>query len=362
MTTKPVDESKRNFLKFAGGVAVVGGFLLIAGKSIHHGAVKQVSTVARALPKVFKRLPSLPLDPALHIEGLSSLITPTTSFFQIDTAASVPIIDSSQWSLKISGMVKNPITLTYQELLARPLFELDNTLSCVSNPVGGELVGNARWLGARLDDLIRESDPDAGADQILASSDDGFSAGFPLNLLDGRDAMIAIGMNGSALPPKHGFPARLIVPGLYGYVSATKWVTRIELTTFKLKEGFWISRGWSTLAPVKMESRIDLPVEGSRIPPGKFTFAGVAWAPGDPADSVASVEVQIDGGPWLSATLGPELSSTTWRQWWLDHEVVAGSHVIVVRASSSKGQDQTSIRQNVAPNGAQGWHSVNFRV
>lgn len=362
MTAKPVDQSKRNFLKFAGGLTVIGGFLLIAGKSAHHGAVKQVTTAARALPKIFKRLPSLPPDPAAHIKGLSSLITPTDSFFQIDNTSSVPVIDSSTWSLKIAGMVKNEITLSYQQLLARPLFELDNTLSCVSNSVGGPLVGNARWLGVRLDDLIREADPRTGADQVLASSGDGFSAGFPLSVLDGRDAMIAIGMNGAVLPPKHGFPARIIVPGLYGYVSATKWITQIELTTFAAKQGFWISRGWSTLAPVKMESRIDLPAVGSRIPPGKFTFAGVAWSPGDPTDGIALVEVQIDNGPWLAATLGPELSSTTWRQWWLDHEMFAGSHVVVVRATSLKGEIQSSVRQNVAPNGAQGWHSVSFRV
>jgi DMSO/TMAO reductase YedYZ molybdopterin-dependent catalytic subunit len=362
MSSKPVDQSKRSFLKFVGGAAVIGGLLLVSGRTLQSKAIKQISTTVKALPKLFKGLPQLPTDPADHIEGLSKLITPADSFFQIDTATSIPTIDPSTWSLKISGMVKNPITISYQQLITRPLFELDNTLSCVSNPIGGPLVANARWVGVRLDDLIREAAPTMDADQILASSDDGFSAGFPLSTLDGRDAMIAIGMNGVALTPKHGYPARLVVPGLYGYVSATKWVTEIELTRFDLKQGFWISRGWSTLAPIKMESRIDLPIEGSRVPPGKCTFAGIAWAPATSDGGIARVQLQIDGGPWLSAELGPELSATTWRQWWLDHQVTAGNHVVVVRAENSHGVVQTSVRENVAPNGAQGWHSVNFLV
>ncbi len=356
---KPKDQSRRDFFKFAAGALVIGGGVFFAGTLGHTRTIKQIQKVAQKLPKVFKRLPPLPVDPAVKINGLSPLISPNKSFFQIDTGGGAPIIDPDTWTLKIDGMVKNPITVTYKDLLSRPLFELDNTLSCVSNPVGGLLVGNARWIGVRLDDLIREAMPTARADQVLASSDDGFGAGFPLSVLDGRDAMIAIGMNGEVLPGKHGYPARLIVPGLYGYVSATKWVTHIELTRFDIKQGYWISQGWSALAPIKMGSRIDVPQQGSQIAGGKTTIAGVAWAPDD---GVSAVEVQVDNGEWVTASLGPELAATSWRQWWLETDFNSGNHGVTVRARNSRGEVQTQTPADVLPNGAQGWHSVNFSV
>lgn len=299
-----------------------------------------------------KTLPAIPADPANEIPGLTKLVTSNANFFQIDTTAYPPRIDAAKWSLQITGMVKRPITITYEELLKRPLFESDNTLSCVSNPVGGPLISNARWLGARLDDLINEAGPLSNADQILSSSDDGFSAGFPLSVLDGRDAMIAIGMNGEVLSDEHGYPARLIVPGLYGYVSATKWVTKIELTRFDIKKGYWIERGWSVLAPVKMESRIDTPL--APINPGQTKIAGVAWAP---INGVGKVQVRIDEN-WFDANLGPELSNTTWRQWWLDWNAKKGSHTLTVRVVSKTGEIQPESKEGVLPDGAQGWHSV----
>jgi len=355
----PSGRSRRQILAMAGGLGVAGAALLAGGTLFKKQGAKVVQKLQTILPLPTKALPPLPADPALTIPGLTPLITPSNHFFQIDTATSIPSIDISSWRLTITGMVKNPITLTYSDLLKRPLFELDDTLSCVSNPVGGFLVGNARWLGCRLDDLIKEAGPLASADQLLSRSEDDFTAGFPLANLDGRDAMIAVGMNGAPLPPRHGYPARIIVPGLYGYVSATKWLTSIEITRFDAEEGYWISRGWSRLGPIKMESRIDLPADGATVDKGATHIAGVAWAPNS---GVKSVEVKIDGGPWLPATLGPQLSGTTWRQWWLPWDAVSGSHTIVCRATNANGEVQTPTVADVAPNGASGWHSVQITV
>ncbi|MBI3430247.1 MAG: molybdopterin-dependent oxidoreductase, partial [Actinobacteria bacterium] len=248
---------------------------------------------------------------------------------------------------------------TYKELSARPVFELDDTIACVSNEVGGYLVGNARWLGVRLDDLINEAVPSSTADQIMGYSSDGFSAGFPLAALDGRDAMIAIGMNGEPLPLKHGFPARIIVPGLYGYVSATKWLTYIELTRFDKKQGYWVPRGWSAEGPIKTQSRIDTPQNGGSIRVGKIAIAGVAWAP---TRGITRVEVKINNAPWRDATLGPELAKTTWRQWWIDWDATSGKSTIAVRATDGTGLTQSSKIVPLAPNGAEGWHTINVTV
>jgi len=351
-------KSRRQVLKYAGGAGALGGLMLLSGQSVKTHSLNVIKRLAIKLPKATHPLPALPVDPASSIRGLSTLITPNNEFYQIDIAINAPIFDVEAWTLTINGLVKHPITLTYAELLKRPLFELDDTMSCVSNPVGGPLVGNARWLGCRLDDLIREAGPLSSVDQILSSSSDGFSAGFPLNLLDGRDAMIAVGMNGQPLPIKHGFPARIIVPGLYGYVSATKWLTNIELTRFDIKQGFWISRGWSQLGPIKMESRIDYPIDGASVPAGKFRFAGVAWAP---LSGISSVQLGIDGD-WKDATLGPSLSGTTWRQWWFDWNTTGGKHLVQVRAVSVSGEVQTQAVADVAPNGASGWHSIKVSV
>ena len=349
-------KSRRQVLKYAGGAGALGGLMLLSGQSVKTHSLNVIKRLAIKLPKATHPLPDLPTDPASSIRGLSTLITPNNEFYQIDIAINAPIFDVEAWTLTINGLVKNPITLTYADLLKRPLFELDDTMSCVSNPVGGPLVGNVRWLGCRLDDLIREVGPLSSSDQILSSSSDGFSAGFPLDLLDGRDAMIAVGMNGQALPIRHGFPARVIVPGLYGYVSATKWLTNIELTRFDIKQGFWISRGWSQLGPIKMESRIDYPQDGAHVPVGTFRFAGVAWAP---LAGIASVQLAIDG-LWKNATLGPSLSGTTWRQWWFDWDTTAGKHVVEVRAISVSGEVQTKQLADVAPNGASGWHAIHI--
>ena len=352
-------KSRREFLLVLGGGGILGALYLATSGAIKDQGAKVVHKLQAILPRPAKTLPAVPLDPAQGIPGLSKLITPNIDFYRIDVADNIPVIDINTWTLKITGMVKNPHTLTYSDLLKRPLFELDDTLSCVSNPVGGIYIGNARWLGCRLDDLIREAEPLDGADQILSSSEDGFSAGFPLASLDGRDAMIAVGMNGEVLPLVNGYPARIVVPGLYGYVSATKWLTNIELTRFDQKQGYWISRGWSQLAPVKIESRIDTPVNGSKVAPGEQFIAGVAWAPNA---GVKEVQVQINGGRWLTANLGPQLSGTAWRQWWINWSATTGTYKIAVKAISATGEVQTPVVKDVLPDGAQGWHTIEVEV
>ncbi len=359
---KPRNPTRRELFGILGALGIAGG----VAATIGHGAksattgIKKLGTAAVnkfkfALPTAQKPLPALPTDPATTIDGLSPLITPNAGFYQIDIGDNPAPIDPATWELKITGMVKNPMTITFADLLKRPMFELDDTISCVSNDVGGFLIGNARWLGCRLDDLIKEAQPLPSADQVLSSSSTGFSAGFPLTALDGRDAMIAIGMNGEPLPEKHGFPARLIVPGLYGYVSATKWVTQIELTRFDIKTGYWQPRGWAVLGPTKMESRIDYPANGATLTPGSAHIAGVAWAP---LSGIKAVQVRINEGDWIDAELGPVLSGTAWRQWWIKWNASKGDQTIVARAINNDGTVQTSTIKDSLPDGAQGWHTI----
>ena len=339
------------------GVGAVAAISL--GKVLRNSAGAQLQRLNIALPKPLKFLPPPPTDPALTIPGLSKLFTPNSEFYRIDTALVIPNISIDTWRLRIDGMVKNSHEYTYSELTSRPIFEMDDTIACVSNDVGGNLVGNARWLGIRLDDLIKEAAPNARADQVMGYSTDGFSAGFPLSILDGRNAMIAFGMNGELLPVSHGFPARIIVPGLYGYVSATKWLTRIEITRFDQKQGYWIPRGWSALGPIKTQSRIDTPRDGSSIKAGNVAIAGVAWAP---TRGISRVEVRIGNSPWQDATLGPEVAKTTWRQWWITWPATAGNESISVRATDETGTLQSSKIVDTAPNGAEGFHTIKVQV
>lgn len=343
-------------------VGIVGASAVVAtsmGKFLQSRVSAQLQRLNIILPTPFRSLAAPPVDPALTIPGLTTLFTSNKEFYRIDTAISVPNIDLESWRLKIDGFVNNPLEFTYEELSAMPIIELDDTIACVSNEVGGTLVGNARWLGVRLDDLIREARPSSTADQIMGYSSDGFSAGFPLAALDGRDAMIAIGMNGEPLPLEHGFPARIIVPGLYGYVSATKWLTLIELTRFDKKQGYWVPRGWSAQAPIKTQSRIDTPQNGSYLTVGKAAIAGVAWAP---TRGIIRVEVRVNNEPWRDATLGPELAKTTWRQWWIDWTATPGQASISVRATDGMGHTQSSNIVPLAPNGAEGWHTISVSV
>ena len=354
--TRIGDVDRRRFLT-AAGVAIGGSAVIgYAGR-----ALGENSSVNSARNAVVLPTPSGPpaVGPAgADVEGLSYVVS-NDAFYRIDTALIVPRIDPKEWQLKIFGRVRKPMTITFDELLKRPMIERYVTLSCVSNEVGGDLVGNAKWLGVPLKDLIDEVGPDAGTDQMVSRSDDGFSAGTPTQaILDGRDAMIAIGMNGQPLPIEHGFPARLVVPGLYGYVSATKWVTEIEFTTFADFDAYWVPRGWSQQAPIKTESRIDKPRAGT-ISAGSTVIAGVAWAP---HRGISKVEVQVDDGPWQLATLGQVASVDTWRLWSLPWTATSGAHTLRVRATDNAGDTQTANEAPPEPDGATGWHQIGVTV
>ena len=348
--------NRRQFLGTAAGVTagavVIGG----AARWLRSQGAAAAERLKIVLPRATQPLPDPPAAVELGVAGAAPFFTPTSEFYRIDTALTVPRVDLSTWTLEVMGEVSTPITLSYEQLLERPMIEADITIACVSNEVGGDLIGTARWLGCRLDDLLKEAGVSATADQIVGRSVDGFTAGFPTALLDGRDALVAIAMNGEPLPAKHGFPARLIVPGVYGYVSATKWLSQIELTTFEAFQGYWIPRGWSVDGPIKTQSRIDTPRNGSRVTAGtKVPIAGVAWAP---IRGISKVEVRIDNGEWQEATLGQEYQKTTWRQWKLDWTPSSGEHKIAVRATDGEGQTQTDQIAPVAPDGATGWHTI----
>jgi len=356
MVTRMNAANRRQFLGTAAGLAVGAAAVGGLGRWLRDRGVAAAQRLKVVLPSAATPLPEPPAGVDVGVAGVAPFFTPNDGFYRIDTALSVPSVDLDAWSLQVAGDVSRPIRLSYDELLARPMIELDCTLACVSNEVGGGLVGNARWLGCRLDDLLTEAGVGKGADQIVGRSVDGFTAGFPTALLDGRDAIVAVGMNGEPLPAAHGFPARLVVPGVYGYVSATKWLAQIELTTFARFEGYWIPRGWAVEGPIKTQSRIDTPRPGARIAGGDpVAIAGVAWAP---TRGIARVQVRIDGGEWQDATLGEEYADTTWRQWRTTWTPRPGQHRIEVRATDGDGETQTEVRTPVAPDGASGWHTI----
>jgi DMSO/TMAO reductase YedYZ molybdopterin-dependent catalytic subunit len=352
--------ARRRFLT-ASGIAVVtaaaGG---LVGRELITRHNVNAARAALRFPKPAVPAPPLPPGSNLNIPGLSSFITPDGSFYRVDTALLVPEVDPTTWQLRIHGMVQRELTLTFDQLLRRPLIEDYVTLTCVSNPVGGPYVGNALWLGARLADLIRQARPLAGASQLLCTSVDGFTSGTPLEVvLDGRDALLAVAMNGQPLPVEHGFPARMVVPGLYGYVSATKWVTDIEVTTFASANAYWVQRGWSQQAPIKTESRIDVPGSGATLAPGRTPVAGVAWAQ---HKGIAAVEVRVDAGPWREARLAAVPDIDTWRQWVWQWDATPGNHVIEARATDKTGYTQTAVQAPPPPNGASGYPSVTVTV
>lgn len=294
------------------------------------------------------------------VEGLTPLVQPNDRFYKIDTTLFSPRVDPDGWTLRIDGMVDRPLEFTLDQLFERELVERPVTLSCVSNEVGGSLVGNAVWRGIPLAELLDEAGVQEGATQVVGRSVDGWDCGFPTELVyDGREALVALTMNGEPLPIDHGFPARLVVSGLYGYVSATKWLESITLTTWADFDGYWIPRGWSKEGPVKTQSRIDVPRDGRPIPPGRVAIAGIAWAP---SLGIRQVEVQIDDGPWVAAELGDEMSDDTWRQWVHPWDATPGGHVIRCRATDGTGETQTDVRTRPDPNGASGWHTIRVSV
>jgi DMSO/TMAO reductase YedYZ molybdopterin-dependent catalytic subunit len=351
---------RRGFLAVTGiaaGIAV----LALAGSRVVSAGASAVNAVREKirLPAARTAAAPVPAGADLRLDGLAPYITPNPEFYRIDTALRVPQLEPADWSLEVHGMVDEPFTITWDELLAMPLEEHHVTLACVSNTVGGDLIGNALWLGYPVRALLERAKPQAGADMVLSRSDDGFTAGTPLEVLQDPDraSLLAIGMNGEALPVDHGFPARLVVPGLYGYVSATKWVTSLKVTTFDADQGYWTPRGWSALGPIKVQSRIDVP-RGSAAP-GAVTVAGVAWAQ---HTGIGKVEVRADDGAWVTAELAETVGSDTWRQWRASIDLDAGDHTLAVRATDADGLVQTEAEAPPAPDGATGWHTVQVSV
>ncbi|MEV4727694.1 molybdopterin-dependent oxidoreductase [Micromonospora humida] len=353
-------ESRRRFLRGAG---LLAGVATVAGLGGHWLAGRRGVSAAReavALPTPSAVAPTVPAGADLSLAQLAPYTTPNGGFYRIDTALVVPQVDPETWRLRIHGRVRNPIELTFAELLARPMVERYVTLACVSNEVGGDLIGNARWLGVPIRELLDEAEPEEGADQVVGRSVDGWTCGTPTAALrDGRDALLAVGMNGEPLPVEHGFPVRMVVPGLYGYVSACKWVTELELTSFADFDAYWVPRGWSAQGPVKTQSRIDTPRARNRLTTGEVTVAGVAWAQ---HRGISRVEVRVDGGAWQEATLAPTVSVDTWVQWSWRWAAPPGEHTLQVRATDRDGETQTPLTAPVAPDGATGWHSVTVTV
>ena len=349
--------SRRGFLALSGAAAVAAAGMGTAGRLLQRSTGSIKARASLVLPKARKPLAAAPAGVSVpELNDATPFFTPNNKFYRIDTALEVPKIDVDTWELKIKGMVGQERTYTYEDLLSRNLVERDITLTCVSNEVGGILMGNARWLGVPLKELLDEAEVQNGATQIVGRSVDGWTSGFPTKLaMDGRDAMVAIAMNGEPLPFAHGFPARLIIPGIYGYVSATKWLTEIELTTLEDFDAYWVPRGYAKEAPIKLASRIDVPRGLSTIPAGKAAVAGVAWAQ---TVGIAKVEVKIDDAEWKEAVLADEQSVDTWRQWHLEWDATTGSHSISVRATDKNGKLQQEDRKAPLPNGATGWHQI----
>lgn len=352
--------TRRRVLAAGAAVGGTAGLALLGAWGARHRA-EPAGVETAALPPAADPTPSLEgAGEVFAIEGLSPLVTPTADFFRIDEALVPPSVHPDRWRLRITGMVATPLEFSYDQLLAEPLVERHITLACVSAEVGGPLVGNARWLGVRLADLLERAGVASGATQVVGRSVDGFTAGFPIEAaLDGRDALVAVAMNGRPLTRIHGFPARLVVPGLYGYVSATKWLREIELTTWEAFDAYWVERNWAARAPVKVQARIDVPRPYGRVVAGRRPLAGVAWAPGR---GIAKVEVQVDDGPWREARLGPSIGDDAWRQWSSEWTATRGRHEITVRATTGDGELQTAVKQAAFPDGATGRHSVEVRV
>ena len=346
--------TRRLFMIGGAGVALGG-----LGLGVVEGAVRPAA-VGR--PPIDLPPPTatstLPAGLETQISGLTPLRTPIEDFYRIDIALSVPRREAEDWELVIDGMVRNPLTITFDELLAMPMVERDITLTCVSNPIGGPYVGSTRWQGVLVADIIRRADPEARAEQVLSSGADGFSASTPLDvLLDGRDAMIAVAMDGEPLTRVHGFPARLLTPGLYGYVGATKWLEKLTLTTFDEAQAYWTRRGWGEQGPVKTATRIDVP--GNQLKAGETQIAGIAWAT---HRGIEKVEVRVDDGDWQEAILGEDVGVDYWRQWHLPWQATSGTHQITARAIDNNGDVQTDAVQDVLPDGPTGYHVRTVQV
>ena len=361
-TMTAASPSRRRFFVITGVIGAAGAAAVATGQTMLALTLDAGAAVSKlVLPTPTKKAPPIPATAHPDVDGLTPFVTDPKDFYRIDTALAPPVIDPQEWSLRIHGMVETEVTLTMDDLLDLPLDEHHITLTCVSNPVGGDLVGNATWLGYPVRELLRQAKPHKDADMVLSHSFDGFSASTPIEALtDDRASLLAVGMNGAPLPPEHGFPARLVVPGLYGFVSATKWVTELEVTRFDEKTAYWTDRGWDAKAPILVASRIDVPRPLGNVPAGNIAVAGTAWAQ---RSGIKRVEVKLDDGEWTSAELGDEVNIDTWRQWTTGFsDVEAGSHTVTVRAIDNDGNVQTPKRRKSIPNSATGHHHIQFRA
>jgi DMSO/TMAO reductase YedYZ molybdopterin-dependent catalytic subunit len=350
----PAAVDRRRFLRSAVGAGVVAAAAAGSGETLRRRFDVSADRAAIRLPAPASPARPIPAGAQLGINGVMPFVTANGDFYRIDTALLAPRVRPGTWNLRVGGMVDRELTLSYADLLARPLVERDITMICVSNEVGGRYTGTARWLGVSLRDVLEEAGVRRGADQVVSRSVDGWTCGTPTAAaMDGRDALIAVGMNGEPLPIAHGFPARLVVPGLYGFVSATKWLSEIELSTFADFDPYWARRGWGKQAPIKTMSRIDTPRGLSNLSAGRVAVAGVAWAI---HRGIERVEVRIDDGPWQPTRLGDVPTADTWRQWVLEWDATPGRPTITARATD--GETQTADRAEPIPDGASGWHEV----
>jgi len=351
---------RRTFLKAAAAVGAIAAAGAVTSR-FAGGAAAAASRADVRIPRPDGAAAALGEGTSLDVDGITSHLTPNKQFYRVDTALRVPDVPVEDFTLRVHGMVDQELELSYEDLLSRRLVERRITLTCVSNPVGGEYVGNATWIGVPMRDLLREAGVRDGADAVLSTSADDFTAGTPLPVLldDEREAIVAVAMNGEPLPLEHGFPVRMVTPGLYGYVSATKWLVDLEVTRFADFKAYWTTRGYSAEAPIKTSSRIDVPRSFARVRAGSTPVAGVAWSQDR---GIAKVEVRADQGQWQEARLATEDNVNTWRQWVWDWEATPGSHKLEVRATDSTGYTQTSRRAPIAPDGSTGWHSVDVTV
>ncbi len=352
------DPERRRFI----GLAATAGLLAAGAGAVGRWLVGSVSEPppAEGLPSSSPLLSHLGPSSSFDVPGLTPIVVPNEDFFRIDTALAVPEINAATWSLRVGGLTDRQLELSYQDLLDMRLLEQYATLACVSNGVGGYLIGNARWAGARLADILDQAGVQPEGTQVVGRSIDGFTVGFPTELVyDGREPLVALTMNGEPLPREHGYPARLIVPGLYGYVSATKWLSEIELAGWGDFDAYWIVRGWAKEAPMKLQSRIDVPRRGAQVEAGTITVAGVAWAS---LQGIDGAEVRLDEGPWAAMELSTPLSDRSWVQWRGRFEVAVGEHQLEVRAIGGDGEIQTAEQHYAMPDGATGHHQVFFRA
>jgi DMSO/TMAO reductase YedYZ molybdopterin-dependent catalytic subunit len=351
--------SRRAFLGLTAAVTASAALAAAGGRALRGRFSAAESRAAVTLPRPAAPLPPIPATAEAGVEGIAPFVTPNRDFYRVDTALIVPQVRAEDWTLSVTGMVDEPFELTYAELRDLDIVEADITMTCISNQVGGNLVGNARWLGVLTRDLLDRARPRRRADQLVGRSTDGYTCGFPLEAAYDRPCLVAIGMNGEPLPLRHGFPARLVTPGIYGYVGSTKWLTELEVTTFDAFDQYWVPRGYAEQAPIKTMARIDTPRSFESVAAGRVMVGGVAWAQ---TRGIAAVEIRIDDGDFEPAVLADEVSRETWRQWRYEWDATPGRHDVTVRAVDGTGERQTDERAEPLPDGASGWMSLVVNV